>query len=74
MKHFKWDVDHTRRFMIHNGREYRLYPYIHRQNEYERGLKYRLCETLEFKDGELRITERCKVSSIKEAEKIVNEY
>lgn len=74
MKHFKWDVYHTRRFMIHNGREYRLYPYIPRRNEFERGLKYRLCEEWEFKDNELRITEICKVSSIKEAEILIDKF
>lgn len=74
MEHFKWDVYHTRLFMVRNGREYRLYPYTHRENEFERGFKYRLCEEWQFKEDEFRITEICKVSSIKEAEILVSTF
>lgn len=72
MKHFKKHKYLNYRFLISGFTEWRLYPYIPRNNEFEKGLKYRLCESWYCSEwGERRIIERYKVSSIKEAEHII---
>ena len=72
MKHFKKHKNLNYRFLISGFTEWRLYPYTPRNNEFERGLKYRLCESwYSWEWGEERIIERYKVSSINEAENII---
>lgn len=72
MAHFKKYRDTYRRYMVYNGKMWFLYPYIPAQNEFERGLKYSLCERFySDTDGAYRNIERCKVSSIKEAETLL---
>lgn len=73
MKHFKWEFYHLYRFIVNDGITYRLYPFVPRDNEFERRLKYRLCETWQFEDDDaVQIREICRVCSIKEAEKAVD--
>lgn len=73
MKRFKKDKNGLR-FIVKNYKTWLLYPYTPYENEFETGAKYRLCEKWYNSDwGEYRIIERCKVSSIKEAEKLLNE-
>lgn len=72
MIHFKKHNTFNYRFLVCNGKMWILYPYTPRRNEFERGLKYSLCERF-YSDtyGAYRTVERCKVSSIKEAEKLL---
>ena len=72
MKHFKKHKCFNYRFLITGFTEWRLYPYTPRNNEFEKSLKYRLCESWYCPEwGEQRTIERYKVASIKEAENII---
>lgn len=72
MRHFK-KSRYNYRFMIDGFKEWRLYPYNPR-NEFEKGLKYQLCDSYYCPEwGEQRTTRRALVSSIKEAEKLIKE-
>lgn len=63
------------RYLINGEKEWRLYRYTPRKNEFESGLKYRLCEVWYCSEwGEYRTIERCKVSSIKEAETLIGRW
>ena len=74
MKHFK-KSRFNYRYMIDGFKERRLYPYTPRNNEFEKGLKYQLCDSYYCPEwGEQRTTCHVLVSSIREAEKIVNEW
>ena len=69
MKHFKKHQNFNYRFLINGYSEFRLYPFTPRNNEFEKGLKYRLCEFwYNPESGIERIFELCRVSSVKEAE------
>ncbi len=73
MKHFERAAGVNYRYLIKDGIHWRLYRYYPRNNEFERGLKYRLVERWYCEDwGEYRETERGKCSSIKEAEIYIN--
>lgn len=76
MQHFKKLENGTYQVIGYHDRDFRLLRYTPRSNEFEKGLKYRLCEfwvfTAEPAMGwkeEQRVTEISKHSSIKEAEK-----
>ena len=72
MEHFRKSKDSRYRYLLKNFTEYRLYPYTPRNNEFEKGLKYRLCESFYHEErGEQVINELCKVSGIKEAEELI---
>lgn len=60
-------------YMYNGGKEYRLTRYTHHENEFEKGLKYILWERWLYQgnDIEYRHTELARVSSIKEAEKLI---
>lgn len=75
MTRFKKHKYFNFRYLITGGKTWALYPYTPRNNEFEKGLKYRLCERYYCPEwGETRIIERCKVSSIKEAENIIRGF
>ena len=69
MKHFKKHNYLNYKFLINGYSEFRLYPFMPQNNEFEKGLKYRLCEFWYNPETDTdRIIELCRVSSIKEAE------
>lgn len=72
MKHFKKHNYLNYRFLINGYSEFRLYPFTPRNNEFEKRLKYRLCEIwYNPETGIERIFELCHVSCIKEAESYI---
>jgi len=71
MTHFKKHREFNYRFLVYRGTMWILYPYTPpREYAFERGFKYSLCfRFYSDTDGAYRTVERCRVKSIKEAEK-----